>query len=220
MQDNGILKSEKKIKDFLEKQGIPYEAGAPSEVLKGKAKARMKRIAEAGVDDDTKRALFKDGLESCLSVVELKSIVENMQNAKQNAEKFYTVTFSIQDLNAINKFSVLKHGLQGACKGTVINGICRECSQATPGIETFSFKAIIADIDDEETQLTVTCANGAGRSMFRMEAMQFDALSTSEKQDKVENVMFVPLKAGVWIKFEAGKGDTALIVIYKVRIAN
>ena len=73
--DQAVLKSDKKIKQFLESQSIAFESGASPEVLRGKAKARMKRIAEEGVDDGTKRKLFNHGPTKICSITELQDMV-------------------------------------------------------------------------------------------------------------------------------------------------
>ena len=187
-------------------------------MLRAKAKARMKRLAETGVDDETKRALFKNGPETILSIVELKDTLAQVESAKVDAAKFYTVAFSITELSAASTFTVLKHhNLQGFCKGKVVNGLCLECAQPCMGTDVYSFKAILADLSDDSNTLIATCADGAGKSMFGQDAHIFRSLNIEDKKDKIESIMFVPKKAGVWIKYEANKNQSPLVVIFNVR---
>ena len=204
------------MKNYLETQQIAYDAAASMEVLRAKAKARMKRIAEEGVDDDTKRRLFANGPEIVLSVNDLNGVLLEAQRAGKNGESFHTIAFTIQDVNAASAFTVRKHGLNvGDCKGKIINGNCRKCGEYVLGEEAYSFKACIADLADDDIQLTVTCAEGAGRSLFKMDASAFVRLSDDEKKNAVEAFMFLPKKSGCWVKVE--KDMNPLVVIYQVR---
>ena len=104
-----------------------------------------------------------------------------------------------------------------SCKGTIKEGYCRKCYEYVLGDDAYSFKAIIADVDNDKDTLTVTCAEGAGRSMFKAEASEFVGWTDTAKKDAIENLMFVPKKAGCWVKIEANKLEYPLVVIYNVR---
>ena len=203
-----MLKSESKVRKFLDNHGISYDVATSPEVLRGKAKARMKRLAEEGLDDTEKRALFKSGQTNSLSIVALKKMMSEMETNGKNVERFCDIAFTIQDLSAVSNFTVRKHGNgPGACKGKIIDGQCYVCGEVTEGAHFYSFKAVLGDLADDDATVSVTCAEGAGKSLFKKEAFQFAELSTAAIKDAVESIMFVPKKSGCWIKYEAGKGD-------------
>ena len=132
-QDAATLKSEIKVKRFLEAQNIPYEPGTDPGVLRGKAKARMKMIAEAGVDDNQKRALFRESSDNVFSVTQLKDMLSDIEKNKRSVEAHYTITMIVQDFNAVTQFTVLKHTIiKDGCKGKVINGQCKMCGDFIP----------------------------------------------------------------------------------------
>ena len=179
----------------------------------------MKRIAEEGVDDATKRRLFDDGPEKIISLAELKDILSDATLANKDMDQFLpgVLAFTIEDLNTATTFTVRKHGLGNAdCKGRIIDGTCRLCGAYAAGVAAYSFKANIADVSDETNTLAVTCADGAGRSLFGIDAYQFEQLTTSAAKDKIEAIMFVKKKSGCWIKMEAGSSKP-LVVIYSIR---
>ena len=219
-QDETILRSDSKIRRFLETQHVPFEVGTSPEVLRAKARARMKRIAEEGVDDSAKRALFDDG--PVLSIAKLKKVIENIVETDRSQESFHSITFSIIDLNAANAFTVRKHSkVKGQCQGIMnSSGICYKCGEYAAGVQVYSFKALLADLDDEKLTIIATCAEGAGKSLFdNKEASDFDALSVEMKKDAIEKNMFVPKKGNCWIKYEADKGQSPFVVIFKIRDA-
>ena len=99
-------------------------------------------------------------------------------------------------------------------------GICYKCGEYAAGVEAYSFKAILADVDDEDQTIVASCAEGAGKSLFDdMEASDFKLLPLEEKKDKVEKNMFVPKKGSCWVKFEANKGQAPIVVVFKLRDA-
>ena len=52
----------------------------------------------------------------------------------------------------------------------------------TEGMDAYSFRAIIADLSDGTIKMTVTCAEGAGKSMFKAEASTFSAMPLENKK--------------------------------------
>ena len=114
-QDEKILSSPVKVKKFLEQQGIQYDPATPESVLKGKCKARMKRIAEEGISTDAKRAAFETVGGSSLSVEELLEILERVKANKTSYNKHYHAEFVITDLNSTT-FTVKKHEIGSSAR--------------------------------------------------------------------------------------------------------
>merc|ERR1712086_279422 len=136
---------------FLEKHNIAYEPGTPERVLRDKAKARMKSIRDEGISPEAKRIKMTGG--NSLSVTALNEIVLRIRGKNEDVEKHYRVDLTIEELPG--EFTVLKHesGVLATCKGKIFNGACQQCFMNTDGIPTYSYRAKIADIDDEK----VTC---------------------------------------------------------------
>jgi len=212
-QDNTILESPIKVKKFLEKHNIAYEPGTPERVLRGKAKARMKSIRDEGISPEAKRIKMTGG--NSLSVTALNEIVLRIRGKNEDVEKHYRVDLTIEELPG--EFTVLKHesGVLATCKGKIFNGACQQCFMNTDGIPTYSYRAKIADIDDDKVTTLVTCAEGAGTTMFKMRADEFHAKTRAIQKDLMEKVMCIPMNAGVWIKYSKAKDDM-LIVMYGV----
>ena len=158
-QDQTILKNPKKVKQFLETHNIPYEPETPDHVLRGKARARMKRIAEQGISPEAKKMLFTKGADSKgMSIKEFKEYLQAMAHEGVSVDKHKTVCFSFQDLPYVDELTVTKHAFQGACTGRVKNSRCTKCNDFTTGIIGYSFKAVVADVEDENVKLIVHCA--------------------------------------------------------------
>ena len=205
------------MKRFLTTQSIEFDSSASPIVLRGKARARMKRIAEEGVDDDAKRKLFNHGPEKLLKVSDLKQIIIDIVDQGVETDCFHSAYFTINDVSAVTNFTVRKLNKQyGMCKGKIVDGTCRTCYASTLGVTTYSFLSQIADVDDEACVLNTTCAEGAGTSLFKMKAPAFNNLTDEMKKDAVEKILFVPKKAGFWVKYNPS--DTApLLVMFNVR---
>jgi len=217
VQDENILKSTLKTKKFLEAQGIAYEPSTPDAVLRGRAKARMKSIAEEGISPAAKKAKFESGGGGALSVKALKEIIEKMNVAEKTDKKHLRINFAIEDFST-NSVVVHKHevGWPVTCNGFVLNGKCCKCDEYVPGIAAYQFKAVISDLDDSSTTVIANCSAGAGNSMFKVSPASFDTASNETKKDMIEKVLFVPLNAGIVLEFKKDNDYKTMISLYDV----
>ena len=62
------------------------------------------------------------------------------------------------------------------------------CKQHTEGVAAYSSKAMITEHDSEDNVLEVQCAEGAGRSMFDMDAAAFANLDPAARAAVVEKI--------------------------------
>jgi len=213
-QDEKILQSPVKVKKFLEAHNIAYDPATPERVLKGKAKARMKMIAEEGISSDEKRRKFA-GKSSSLSVKALKEIAQKMASDDETAKAFYRVEFTIDELSSTDVVQ-LKHevGWPVNCAGFVRNNKCLKCGLDTPGIPSYSFRAILADLEDDKCTIVVNGKDGAGTSMFGMTADAFYLSTSAVKKEKIEAVLCAPASAQVSMQYTKGGPGDPLISVY------
>ena len=76
-QDKTILDSPVRVKEYLTEQGIEYDPGTDASVLRGRTKARMKRIRAEGLSPSAKRLMFQDS--NALTLKNLYEIVERIK---------------------------------------------------------------------------------------------------------------------------------------------
>jgi len=203
------------VKRFLETHGIAYDPGTSDVILKGKAKARMKRIAEEGISPDAKKQLFQAGVNDGLSIKDLNEIIERIKTEKKDVDKHYKASFIITDVDSTSKLTVKKHGVgQGVpCTGKIQNGKCWGCGEYTHGVDAYSFRASLQDVEDETQTLNVMCTEGAGSTLCGADATTYSELALESQKDVIEKFMFVPIKSGVWIKYK-GEANDLLVLIY------
>ena len=221
-QDEKVLKTPTSVKKFLESQNIAYEPGTPDRVLKGKAKARMKMLAEEGISIDAKRRKFIANT-TTLSVKALKEMAKKMMDANKEDKAFYRVAFTIEEFSATGADLVqLKHeiGWPVTCTGFVRNGRCIKCSDYVPGIAVYDFKMIIADIDDDTSTMIINGKEGAGPSMFGVHASAFLGTSAEWKKSKMEAVLCAPASAMVTMSFKPNSNHDVQISLYDYLLDN
>ena len=218
-QDNTILKTPSKVKTYLTQQQIDYDPASPPYLLRGKAKARMKKIAQAALSVEQRQASFKRGLAK--SVTEMKEIIARVKNDGIEYKEFFDITFTFENVPFVvttAKCTVLEPATGDTaaknCNGKINqHSMCWKCkTQNGPHGVGYSFKAEIAQIEDDDQKITVTCAQGAGATMFGIEAIEWVALSDSEKLDKIEEISNVPMVAGITIAFDDMKQDLFLCI--------
>ena len=199
----------------METHGIAYDPATSDVILKGKAKARMKRIAEEGISPDAKKQLFQAGVNDGLSIKDLNEIIERIKTEKNNVDKHYKASFIITDVDSTSKLTVKKHAVgQGApCTGKIQNGKCWNCGELTHGVDAYSFRASLQDVEDETQFLNVMCTEGAGSTLCGTDATTFSELAVESQKDLIEKFLYVPIKGGVWIKYKADENNM-LVLIY------
>ena len=212
-QDKTILDSPVRVKTYLTEQGIEYDPGTDASVLRGRAKARMKRIRAEGLSSSAKRLMFQDS--NALTLKNLFEIVESIKSKGVKHEVHYKIRFCFEDI----QFDVIadKHGVgrNAKCSGRVRDGRCMKCKETgVIPVLAYSFKAKIHEINDEDTTTQVLCTESAGETMFGMPATMFNFQSESDRLSLIENISNVPVHAGLWINFSPP--DDLLLLVYDV----
>ena len=224
MQDETVLSNQRKVKSFLEQHEIAYDPASPAFVLRGMAKAKMKRMRDEALSPSVKRSLFEAG--TTMTVLAVIAMIKRLEANCEKTERFKRVAFTFEEMS--EEKIARKHGITSDdCKGSVTTaGLCRRCGaiDVNPDLE-YAFKAIIAQIPEEGEPssskmptLTVQCAAGAGRTMFGYEPSAFDALDAKTKSDKIEAIMCRPMSAGIIIKYDPEKDDTFLCLYDVVKM--
>ena len=208
--DEEILASPLRVKKYLEEHGRQYEVGSPGHVLRGMAKAHMKRVRDESLSPQAKKALVDDV--TALQLSEFKEMVDRIVNNAEKTDKFYRVVFKFEELGG-PYYTRLKHGIvMGCCKGNIVDGTCRKCGEEniSDGILQYGFKACVADARDSHEHITlqVWIAEAAGNSMFNTPAHVFKTLPTDAINDKIERIMCVPMSSTFILKHDPEKNDT------------
>ena len=211
-QDKSILKSPIKVKKYLTDEGINYEAETPPFVLRGKAKARMKRKLNESISPAAKRSMFANS--SAKTVTEIKELIARMKDGAMTGKKFERIRFTFEDLPT--QFVSYKHAtLDRSCNGLVVDNVCSKCQAKDVGVWTYGFKAVIGEIENEDNTMQVWCATGAGRTMFDTEAIAVKDWTTNMMSDAVEKMSCVPMGAGIIITYDADDDDL-FVALYDV----
>jgi hypothetical protein len=210
-QDETILNSPAKVKKFLLDKGIEYDPGTPGYVLRGKAKARMKRERDSALTPAAKRALI-DNI-GALHVTDVLEMIKRIETNGEEFDKHYRMMFTFEEMPT--EFVRDKHFANG-CKGRVVDNKCLKCSvqNITPdliGIE-YGFFVIMAQIKDDSTTMKVYCGDKAGFTMFGLPANEFRQLDENDRDDRIEKIMSVPMSAQIMIVHKPEKNNTFLCI--------
>ena len=212
-QDFKSIDTPIKAKKFLTAQGIPYDPSTPDKVLIGRAKARVKRLFEEDMTPEAKRAKFNteisDAVENVLSIKDLNEITKAIVASKEDASKWYKIEYIIQDVSSYD-VTVKKHSF--TCSHRIYNGKCWSCGVESMGYDAYSFKLNIADTKNEDEFLGVVGAESAGSTLFKCAASRFAQMTEMDRKDSIEKIMFIPIKSGVKIQYNAKKDDLFIFV--------
>ena len=145
----------------------------------------------------------------------LKEILTKMQTKNENDSAFYRISFEIKDIST-NDVAAMRHDTfwKAPCKGFVKNGICQNCYENIEGIAAYSFKAIINDVENDKITTIVSVADRASELLFGLSAQAFLNADDNTRKLAIENIMFVPFKADVSVKYKKDSNDDALVSIF------
>ena len=177
----------------------------------------MKRRLNETTTVEVQRALFN--ADGAISVASAKEELQSAKLAAAKIDKFLTLRCEIDALPPT--FTRLKHEVgkgEGVCRGNIYNGKCYKCQEFAPGVMAYSFKATICEVGDDDINMQVMCAEGAGTSMFGMTAQAFMEQTTDHRASLVERISNVPITCGFMLKYDPDTDD-AMMCIYDINLA-
>lgn len=112
------------------------------------------------------------------------------------------VLFKIDDVD--DDMMVMRHQADtNGCRGKVVDGVCRKCGEATPGVHCFSFELVLMDLEDSDVFVSIMGADGIGASFFNgKSAGHVCGMSRAELDDVIDSWTEVPIIAKVAISVD------------------
>ena len=166
----------------------------------------MKKRHHQEMSAEQRSDLFE--AEHGLSIEALREKIRLIEESGSPEKIWQQAKYVITDFSPVQVKAKHSVGI-GGCTGTIdASGKCRECGEFTPGVLCYSFTMYVRDIKKPELKLKLACAEGAGNSLFKMSAAEFNALDANAVDDVLEKCQEVPILSGIMLKHNMDKMET------------
>jgi hypothetical protein len=195
-----------KCKAYLRAHDIEYDEDAPTTHLRSLAQRRARRLEREAFGTAERQAIYTE--KKGVPLAEVRRRLEEMRVDGEDKQSWIQANFIIEDF-ADHDIVVLKHevGKEVRCRGLIKGGQCKRCEQFVPGILAYSFVLEIRDVVKDSCRLMIRCTDGAGDCLFGMDAANFNALTTVEKEDAKEKIILMKYGALLNCTYTKEKND-------------